>query len=59
MAGAVNTMNMMSMTFNHHNDATDVRRSCSGATAVASRVQGVIRDYPVRLRLKYRVHAPA
>jgi hypothetical protein len=48
----------MSMKFNHHNDATDVPRSCHGTTPMASKVQGVLRDYPVRLRLKYRVHAP-
>jgi len=46
------------MNFNHHNDATEVRRACLGATYMASITQGVIRDYPVRLRLKDRVHAP-
>ena len=47
-----------SMTFTHHKGATDPRRTCPGATVMASRLDGVIRDYPVRLRLKYRVHAP-
>jgi hypothetical protein len=46
------------MKFNHHNDATEATRSCHGATPMASKAQGVLRDYPVRLRLKYRVHAP-
>jgi hypothetical protein len=45
----------MTMNLNHHNRAT---RSCLVATPMASTTQGVIRDYPVRLRLKYRVHAP-
>jgi len=46
------------MNFNHHNDATDARCSCPGEIPMPSRAQGVIRDYPVRLRLKDRVHAP-
>jgi hypothetical protein len=41
-----------------HNDATDARPSCLAEVHMASKAQGVIRDYPVRLRLKYRVHAP-
>jgi hypothetical protein len=48
----------MSMKFNYHNDATEVTRSCHGTTPMASKDQGVLRDYPVRLRLKHRVHAP-
>jgi hypothetical protein len=48
----------MSMNFNHHNGATDARRSCLVAKIMASKPQGVFRDYPVRLRLKHRVHAP-
>jgi hypothetical protein len=42
----------------HYNVATTAARTCLVATSVASRAQGVIRDYPVRLRLKHRVHAP-
>ena len=41
-----------------HNGATDARSSCLAKVRMASKAQGVIRDYPVRLRLKYRVHAP-
>ena len=41
-----------------HNGATDARPSCLAEVRMASKAQGVIRDYPVRLRLKYRVHAP-
>jgi hypothetical protein len=41
-----------------HNAATYSRPSCLAEVRMASRAQGVIRDYPVRLRLKYRVHAP-
>jgi hypothetical protein len=48
----------MSMKCNHYNDATEVARPCQGATPMASKAQGVLRDYPLRLRLKYRVHAP-
>src|SRR5262244_441757 len=46
-----------SANFNRHNRAISARRSCLGARAMASRVQGAIRDCPVRLRLKDRVHA--
>ena len=41
-----------------YNGATGARPSCLAAVRMASKSQGVIRDYPVRLRLKYRVHAP-
>jgi hypothetical protein len=41
-----------------HNGATGARRSCLAEARMASKPQGVIRDCPVRLRLKYRVHAP-
>jgi ornithine cyclodeaminase/alanine dehydrogenase-like protein (mu-crystallin family) len=41
-----------------HNGATDARPSCLAKVRMASKVQGVVRDCPVRLRLKYRVHAP-
>jgi hypothetical protein len=41
-----------------HNGATGARSSCLAKVRVASKAQGVIRDYPVKLRLKYRVHAP-
>jgi hypothetical protein len=41
-----------------HNGATGARPSCLAEVRMASKPQGVIRDYPVRLRLKYRVHAP-
>ena len=41
-----------------HNGATGARPSCLAEVRMASKAQGVIRDYPVRLRLKYRVHAP-
>ena len=41
-----------------HNGATDARPSCLAGVRMASKPQGVIRDYPVRLRLKYRVHEP-
>jgi hypothetical protein len=33
--------------------------SCLVAACVASKGQGVVRDCPVRLRLKNRVHAPS
>jgi hypothetical protein len=36
----------------------DMNRSCPVAESMASRAQGAIRDCPVRLRLKHRVHAP-
>lgn len=39
-----------------HNGATGARLSCLGTTRMASRAQGAIRDCPVRLRLKDRVH---
>ena len=42
----------------NHNGATDARPSCLTELSMASRAHGVIRDCPVRLRLKYRVHAP-
>jgi hypothetical protein len=42
----------------HHNTEINTNRSCFVAKSMASKAQGVIRDYPVRLRLKYRVHAP-
>ena len=42
----------------NHNGATDARPSCLAKVRMALKSQGVIRDYPVRLRLKYRVHAP-
>ena len=48
----------MSMNFYHHNGATGATRSCLGTTRMASKAQGVIRDCPVRLRPKYRVHTP-
>lgn len=41
-----------------HNGATGARPSCLAEVRMASSAQGVIRDYPVRLRLKHRVHAP-
>jgi hypothetical protein len=41
-----------------HNSATYARPPCLAVVRMASKVQGVIRDYPVRLRLKYRVRAP-
>ena len=41
-----------------HNSAIGARPSCLAEVRMASKAQGVIRDYPVRLRLKYRVHAP-
>jgi hypothetical protein len=41
-----------------HNGATGARPSCASEVRMASKAQGVIRDYPVRLRLKYRVHVP-
>lgn len=41
-----------------HNGAAGARPSCLAVIRMASKAQGVIRDYPVRLRLKYRVHAP-
>jgi hypothetical protein len=41
-----------------HNGATGARPSCLAKVRMASKSQGVIRDCPVRLRLKYRVHAP-
>ena len=41
-----------------HNGAIGARPSCLAEVRMASKAQGVIRDYPVRLRLKYRVHAP-
>jgi len=43
----------------NHIGATHARASCLAIVRMASKAQGVIRDYPVRLRLKYRVHAPA
>jgi hypothetical protein len=43
---------------NDHKGATGARPSCLAEVHMASKTQGVIRDYPVRLRLKYRVHAP-
>jgi hypothetical protein len=42
----------------YHNAATSPGGSCPDATHMASKVHGVIRDCPARLRLKYRVHAP-
>jgi hypothetical protein len=42
-----------------HNGATRAGSSCLAEVRMASKSQGVIRDYPVRLRLKYRVRAPA
>jgi hypothetical protein len=39
--------------------AFGVAAPCLAAACVASKAQGVIRDYPVRLRLKDRVHAPS
>ena len=42
----------------NHNGATGARPSCLAEVRMASKAQGVIRDYPVRLRPKYRVHAP-
>ena len=41
-----------------HNGATGAGPSCLAEVRMASKAQGVIRDCPVRLRLKYRVHAP-
>jgi hypothetical protein len=41
-----------------HNAAKGARRSCLGTVTMASKTQGAYRDCPVRLRLKYRVHAP-
>ena len=41
-----------------HNNATGPGDSCPDATHMASKVHGVIRDCPARLRPKYRVHAP-
>ncbi len=32
--------------------------ACLAASSMASKAQGVIRDCPVRLRLKDRVHTP-
>jgi hypothetical protein len=48
----------MSGNFYLHNGATGATRSCLGITPMASRAQGAVRDCPVRLRLKHRVHAP-
>jgi hypothetical protein len=42
----------------NHNVETNKRHACFIAKSVASKAQGVIRDCPVRLRLKYRVHEP-
>jgi hypothetical protein len=43
---------------NDHNDATGARPSCLAEVGMASKAQGAVRDCPVRLRLKHRVHAP-
>jgi len=41
-----------------HKAEIDMNRSCSVGRSMASRAQGAVRDCPVRLRLKDRVHAP-
>ena len=41
-----------------HKGATGARPSCLADVRMASKPQGVIRDVPVRLRLKDRVHSP-
>jgi hypothetical protein len=48
----------MTMKTIHHDDATEVTRSCHYLMPMPSKDLGVIRDCPARLRPKYRVHAP-
>jgi hypothetical protein len=49
----------MAGTSHSDRDAFGAAPSCLGAACVASKGQGVVRDCPVRLRLKNRVHAPS